>query len=259
MSLLSFLLLFIAGCSQMQANPGTRDGTAPAMGENAEQVSKDEPQPDIEPIQSENLPTIDSISVVALPGYPEQQMLTYKLNHWEIGDDWNDVGVDAEDIFAGTPSIQEGGGVLLATITLENKDADVISELEITINANALGVMTQDEIDRLSGTTSEPETDDTADAAQDETDSPDDQVQLLFENNSPAAYYDGVGRIENATEREYYIMSPIARGESVTYTLGFVLSPESKAAAETGELYLYYADRAIYSTQEIQLLHLYDN
>lgn len=169
----------------------------------------------------------DSLTVEGYVGVCE-----YRVDSWSLYDNWADAGISEEQLSASSYPVGDSG-ILLVTITqyCENRN-------EISLGREYMGVanfqpVAQSQIDGAKN-------------------SDDLQKYLYIETDIGRApsYLDQPG----PSEREYFYYFAPNAGESVTYTLGFVLSDTTRVAAENGTLLLWYTANGMPASADEMLL-----
>ncbi len=162
---------------------------------------------------------------------------TYRVEKWELYKGLQATGISEEHLSGTGVTAEEaqGADILLVTMTLTGA-SDVEGETEETTYVNNFLPVTQTAIH---------------DAYLPEAE-PDEENRLVIEYGQAPFYLDQ----GKPGEQNYFEIATPAEGESVTYTVGYILSQEEYTAAGDGELYLLYGLDAPQKAEDLQLLCL---
>lgn len=157
----------------------------------------------------------------------------YTVDSFALYDSWEDAGISEDQLSFSNYPVGDAG-IILVTITqyCESRN-DMFLDAETMIIGDFQPVA-QSQIDGARAST-------------------DYQKYLYIDTDIgfPPSYLDQSG----SSEREYFYYPMLNAGESATYTLGFVLSDTTRAAAEDGTLLLWYTANGMpESADELLLL-----
>lgn len=156
---------------------------------------------------------------------------TYTVDSWAVYESWAEAGI-SEDALSSIYPVDESG-ILLVTLTQHCDSRSEMSQGREDMTVGGFQPVAQEQID----------------AAREVSDL---QKYLYIDTDigSPACYFDQA----STGEREYFYCPILAAGEAVTYTLGFVLSETTRAAADEGTLLLWYTTNGVPATADELLL-----
>ena len=241
----ALILIITAGCSSMQANPGTRGNGAPAgptmqtapdesvdkAPEPAQnQVAATEARDLLDAPGAERFGTGTSLKAGVIPN----QFYSFQLDSWAVFASWEAAGISAEELgdpqaYAKTPP--DGGAILLVTITKTNIDHDVVPP-GYDVPSGDFVVVTQ--------------------SALDEAKIKEGNYGMTVQNiDSGLMWYINTGREFNQT---YGACKSLEVGESDTYTIGYALEPTGYEALKAGELYLMYCNTTFFQAEDAPLI-----
>lgn len=156
---------------------------------------------------------------------------TYTVDSWTVYESWAEAGISEDALSSSYPV--DDSGILLVTLTQHCDSRSEMSQGHEDMTVGGFQPVAREQID----------------AAREVSDL---QKYLYIDTDigSPACYFDQA----STGEREYFYCPIPNAGEAVTYTLGFVLSETTRAAAEDGTLLLWYTTNGVPATADELLL-----
>lgn len=231
--LIFFTLFFLfSGCRAAERMEPPEE-TAPPMTESGESLalpSAEETMSEAETEVGESEPE-ETIAATALTVEGFIGECTYTVDSWAVYESWADAGISEDALSSNYPV--DSSGILLVTLTQHCDSRSEMSQGQEYMTVGAFQPLAQAQVD----------------AAQQVADL---QKYLYIDTDiaSPACYFDQA----QTGQREYFYCPVLNEGEAVTYTLGFVLSETTRAAAEEGTLLLWYTTNGVPATADELLL-----
>ena len=157
----------------------------------------------------------------------------YTVDSFALYDSWESAGISEDQLSSSTYPVGDAGIILVTITQYCERRNDMFLDAKTMIVGDFQPVA-QVQIDEARAST-------------------DYQKYLYIDTDLgfPPSYLDQSG----SSEREYFYYPMLNAGESATYTLGFVLSDTTRAAAEDGTLLLWYTANGMpESADELLLL-----
>ena len=241
--LIFLVLLLLSGCQQMKRISESEQSTVETASNDTEQASIGEDTNISETvIEADPISASDDSESESMAAHvavvDEVESLTvdnvvgtcqYSVESWALYDDWTDAGISSDQLSNSYPVGESG--ILLVTITQycqQRNDAIPLDHM----NVGSFQPLAQSQIDS----------------------SYVDDFMLNIEYEFPASYLDKTGLTGDTSDSAYFYYPVLGTGEDTTYTLGFVLSETTRAAAEDGTLFLSYMNGMPTSKDDLLLL-----
>ena len=156
----------------------------------------------------------------------------YTVDSFALYDSWANAGISEDQLSSSNYPVGDAG-IILVTITQYCESRNEISLEDETMYVGCFQPIAQSQLDGAKA-------------------SNDYQKYLYIETDLglPPSYLDQPGK----EEKRYFYYPALNAGESATYTLGFVLSDTTRAAAEDGTLLLWYTTNGMPETVDELLL-----
>lgn len=179
------------------------------------------------PEQAMDAPLSDASSHITLIAESYIGVCEYTVDSWSLYSSWTDAGITLGELC--DQSTNSEYGILLVSIT-----QTCVSRSEWSADATEMNV-----------NCFKPLASSTLEGSGDE-----DLVWLLSTGSEPSYF-----NLHQSIDGEYFHCPILETGETITYTLGYVLSKETYTAAEDGTLFLVYTPTGIPdSIDELSLL-----
>lgn len=162
----------------------------------------------------------------------------YRVVSWSLAETLEESGTSAEGMTESERELLSGdsfGGILLVTMEMMNTP-DYSGNVAEEFYANGFKPVTRVAIENAYLPEAEPDT----------------EPRLCVEEGNYPYYLD----ITDGDEKGYFRLDAPAEGETITYTIGYVLSETEYAAAKSGELYLWWTNDMSKTGEDMQMLWL---